>query len=109
MGDPQLYVTAGQPAVSGRLWTSLAEDPTLTDATRASRRAWALGKDKPAADAMGSAAAALAAAATVLAETDPGYSEVLTRAAIQLYQLATSTPGKENSYCGLLQGASGGL
>ncbi len=101
-------MTAGQPAASGRLWTSLAEDPTLADPSRASRPAWVVGPDAPAADAMGSAAAALAAAAAVMEAEDRAYSQVLVTAAVHLYRIAASQPGKEQSLCSVLRARSGG-
>jgi hypothetical protein len=87
VGDPSLYATAGQPATGGKLWTTLAADPTLNTGAR---QAWVLDISRLGADASGSAAAALAAASVALSKVDAPYSQQLLEAAFAIYSKATS-------------------
>lgn len=53
----------------------------------------------PAADLLAASAAGLAAASTLYRNIDLNWSRHALTHAESLYQLATSTPGKEQSYC----------
>jgi hypothetical protein len=97
VGDPSLYTVAGQPSESsGKLWTTLAADPTRGTPKR---YAFAFNPRQVGADATGSAAAALAASAIALQASSPAYADDLVAAAGKLYADATEWAGSYRSYC----------
>jgi hypothetical protein len=97
VGDPSLYTVSGQPSeASGKLWTTLAADPTRGTTQR---YAFAYNPRQVGADATGSASAALAAAAIALLPSDPKFAGDLVAAAGKLYAAATEWAGSYRSYC----------
>jgi hypothetical protein len=102
VGDPKMYTTEGDPTGNERIWTSLSQDPSIRGDQP--RPAFVLDKDHIGVDALGSATAALAAAAAVsAARGDEASAKKYRDAAERLYAFARmAKPGAEASYCSVL-------